>query len=79
MTTTQKELEMFRQALQKGSLQKVYRELISFMMNLRMRFVENYGEPDVSGMYQGYMDMTYFACFTPMLKSLGLKAAIVFN
>jgi len=31
------------------------------------------------GLYQGYMDMTYFALFPPSLKRRDLKVAIVFN
>jgi hypothetical protein len=49
------------------------------MMGLRTHFVNKYGEPAVSGLYQGYMDMTYFALFPPSLKRLDLKVAIVFN
>jgi len=49
------------------------------MMGLRTHFASKYGDPAVSGLYKGYMDMTYFALFPPSLKRLDLKIAIVFN
>jgi len=49
------------------------------MMGLRTHFENTYGDPAVSGLYQGYMDMTYFALFPPLLKRRDLKVAIVFN
>lgn len=49
------------------------------MMSLRAHFSKNYGEAAVSGLYQGYMDMTYFAVMPASLKAHDLKVAIVFN
>jgi hypothetical protein len=65
--------------LEKGSIQRAYRALISYMMGLRTHFKNNVPGLTVSGLYQGYMDMTYFACFPPSLKQRKLKIAIVFN
>ena len=62
-----------------GSIQKAYRAIISFMMGLRSHFANQYGDSAVSALYQGYMDMTYFAIFPPSFKPLDLKVAIVFN
>jgi hypothetical protein len=73
------DIEEFREQLGQGSIQKAYRALISFMMGLRTDFSNEYGDSAVSALYQGYMDMTYFAIFPPALKALGLKVAIVFN
>jgi hypothetical protein len=33
----------------------------------------------ITGLYQGYFDMTYFAVVTPALKTRGLKIAVVFD
>ncbi len=72
-------MQALRVQLAKGSIQRAYRALLSYMMGLRTRFVSKYGEPAVSGVYQGYMDMTYFALLPPALKRRHLKVAIVFN
>lgn len=75
----QADVEELRRQLTKGSIQKAYRTLLSFMMGLRTRFEKKFGDSAVSGLYQGYMDMTYFALFPPALKRRDLKVAIVFN
>jgi hypothetical protein len=72
-------MEEFRRQLGKGSIQKAYGALLSYMMGLRTHFKNNLADSTVSGLYQGYMDMTYFALFTPLLKRRNLKIAIVFN
>ena len=79
MHSIQNDMEELRMQLEKGSIQKAYRALLSYMMDLRAYFANQYGDPAVSGLYQGYMDMTYFALFPPVLKQHGLKVAIVFN
>ncbi|MBI5034752.1 MAG: hypothetical protein HZB51_29875 [Chloroflexi bacterium] len=79
MHAVQKDMEELRKQLKKGSIQKAYRALLSYMMELRTDLARKYGEPAVSGLYQGYMDMTYFALFPPSLKRRDLKIAIVFN
>ena len=50
-----------------------------YMMDLRMLFRNKYESYEVSGIYQGYMDMTYFAIFPRSLKERDLKIAVVFN
>jgi hypothetical protein len=79
MHSIQEDIENLKEQLGKRSIQKAYRALISFMMGLRAHFANKYGDSAVSALYQGYMDMTYFAIFPPSLKSHGLKVAIVFN
>jgi len=69
----------FRAQLRKGSIQVAYRALLSFMMDLRKHFANRFGVSAVSALYQGYMDMTYFALFPPSLAQRDLKVAIVFN
>jgi hypothetical protein len=79
MDLIHKDMGELRKQLRKGSIQKAYRALLSYMTGLRTHFANKYGEPAVSGLYQGYMDMTYFALFPSSLKRLDLKIAIVFN
>jgi len=76
MDTLQADLQDFRRMLEKGSVQRAYRALIDYMLDLRTHFSTKHA---VSGLYQGYMDMTYFALFPPALKRHNLKVAIVFN
>ncbi len=79
MPSIPNDMEEFRRQLRKGSIQVAYKALLSYMAELRTHFANRYGETAVSGLYQGYMDMTYFAIFPPALKRLDLKVAIVFN
>lgn len=79
MHSIHEDLETLQKQLRKGSIQKAYRALLSYMTGLRKHFANKYGDSAVSGLYQGYMDMTYFALFPPSLKSLDLKVAVVFN
>ena len=79
MHSIQEDMAELRRQLEKGSIQKAYGALLSYMMGLRTHFVNKYGDPAVSGLYQGYMDMTYFALYPPSLKRRDLKVAIVFN
>ncbi len=68
-----------RRQLDRGSIQRAYRALLSYMTGLRSHFEARYGRRAVSGLYQGYLDMTYFALFPPSLKRRNLKVARVFN
>jgi hypothetical protein len=79
MHSVRKDVEEFRRQLEKGSIQKAYGALLSYMMGLRTFFKHNLAGSTVSGLYQGYMDMTYFALFPALLKQHNLKIAIVFN
>jgi Family of unknown function (DUF7000) len=79
MHSIQEDMAELRRQLGKGSIQKAYRALLAYMTGLRTHFENNYGDSAVSGLYQGYMDMTYFALFPPSLKRRDLKVAIVFN
>jgi hypothetical protein len=79
MHSIRKDMKEFRRQLEKGSIQKAYRALLSYMMGLRTHFKNNLAGSTVSGLYQGYMDMTYFALFPSSLKHRNLKIAIVFN
>ena len=64
--------------LQRGQIQIAYKGIMTFMSAMKS-FLEN-RHPDfaASGLYFGYMDMTYFAFTPPELKQRNLKIAIVF-
>ena len=79
MHSIREDIEEFQGQLGKGSIQKAYKALLSYMMGLRTHFKNSDVGFAVSGLYQGYMDMTYFALFPPSLKHRSLKIAIVFN
>ena len=79
MAAIREEMEELRRQLEKGAIQKAYRALIRYMMGLRTELKTRHPEFAVSGLYQGYLDMTYFALFPPGLQARKLKIAIVFN
>jgi hypothetical protein len=69
----------YRKQLEKGAIQRAYKGLMEFIMDLRTYFKNKYPEYFVSGsIYYGYMDMTYFSFFPKSLKDRNLKIAIVF-
>ena len=71
------DLEVLREQLAQGHIQKAYSAIVGYMSRLRARY--STGEWAVSGLYQGQFDMTYFALFPPALKSRDLKLAVVFD
>ena len=79
MQSIQEDMNDLREQLRSGSIQKAYRALIGYMIDLRTHFKNRYPSYSTSGLYQGYMDMTYFAIVPPSLKQRDLKIAIVFN
>ena len=79
MHSIRKDMQEFQGQLRSGAIQRAYRALLSYMMELRIHFKNKYPDSSVSALYQGYMDMTYFAVSPPSLKQRGLKIAIVFN
>ena len=79
MPSIQKDMQELRRQLQSGSIQRAYRGLLRYMGDLRTHLKSKYPTYSVSGLYQGYFDMTYFALVPPSLAPRGLKIAIVFN
>ena len=79
MRSIQEDMNELRMQLRTGAIQKAYKALLSYMMELRTRFKNKYPSYSISGLYQGYLDMTYFAIVPPSLKQRDLKIAIVFN
>jgi hypothetical protein len=79
MHSIREDMDEFRGQLKNGSIQRAYYALLLYMTGLRTHFQKKYPGYALSGLYQGYMDMTYFALFPPPLKQRDLKIAIVFN
>ena len=77
MHSVQEDLAEFRRDLRTGSVQRAYAALLSYMLGLRTHFKASHPDTGVSGLYQGYLDMTYFALFPPHLKPRDRKIAIV--
>ncbi|RPJ76219.1 MAG: hypothetical protein EHM20_07775 [Alphaproteobacteria bacterium] len=69
----------YRDQLKKGIIQKAYKALMDYLMDLRAYFKNKYPDHFVPGIiYFGYMDMTYFSFTSKELKDRNLKVAIVF-
>ena len=72
-------MNTYRKLLKKGDIVKAYRGLMDYFSSLRAFFKKKYPDHSISGsIYQGYMDMTYFAFFSESLKHRKLKVGIVF-
>lgn len=79
MASIQEDMNALRGQVEAGAIQRAYRALLGFMMGLRTHFRKGYPGLAVSGLYQGYLDMSYFAVAPASLKSRKLKIAIVFS
>ena len=77
MVPMNEDINEYRQQLDKGIIQKAYRELMAYIMDLRTHFARKYPDYAPGNLYYGYMDMTYFPLFPPALKSKKLKIAVV--
>ena len=79
MASLSDSMHEFNQQLQRGYLQTAYRGLIRYFRELRSHFIRQYPEFEVgSSIYQGYLDMTYFAIVPRNFKDRKLKIAVVF-
>ena len=64
--------------LKHGQIQKAYKGIMTFMSGLKTFLESRHPDYAASGLYFGYMDMTYFAFTPPELKLRSLKIAIVY-
>lgn len=78
MKTLNKLIDEYTFLLQQGEMQAAYKGIMEFVGKLRAEFIKRFPLYEVSGIYQGYMDMTYFSLFSKQLKDRGLKIAIVY-
>ena len=78
MKTLNELIDGYTHHLQQGEIQIAYKGILEFLGKLRSEFIKKYPHYDVSSIYQGYMDMSYFSLSTKSLKDKGLKIAIVY-
>ncbi len=79
METLNDSIKEYQNLLKNGNIQKAYKGLMDYIMELRTHFERNLPKYSVSGsIYPGYMDMTYFSVIPESLKKRSLKIAIVF-
>lgn len=71
-------IEEYTHQLQLGEIQIAYKGILAFIGQLRAALIKKYPHYDVSNIYQGYLDMSYFSLSTKPLKDKGLKIAIVY-
>ena len=71
-------MEEYKKEMKKGTIRNAYKGLMEYIMDLRTHLQNKYPEHFVSGLYYGYMDMTYFSFSPDSLKDRKLKIAIVF-
>ena len=71
-------IDEYTQQLQQGEIQAAYKGIIDFVGKLRAAFIKRFPLYDISSIYQGYMDMTYFSLSSNQLKDRGLKIAVVY-
>lgn len=78
MKTLNELVKQYTYHLQQGEIQIAYKGILEFLGKLRADFIKKHPHYDVSNIYQGYMDMSYFSLSTKLLKDKGLKIAIVY-
>lgn len=78
MKTLNQSIGVYTNYLKQGEIQIAYKGIMDFFGKLRGDLIKKYPDYDVSGIYQGYMDMTYFSLTTKSLREKGLKIAIVY-
>lgn len=73
-----KAMDEYQKQLQKGEIQKAYRGILNFLNELKTHLGNKHPEYFVSALYQGYMDMSYFALASATMRQQGLKIALVY-
>lgn len=61
-----------------GKIQQAYRGIIAFLSDLKTYLERKYPDYNTGAVYQGYMDMSYFAFSPAALRDRKLKIAIVY-
>ena len=72
-------ISQYTHLVRQHELQLAYRGILEYLGKLRATFLKNCPQFDVSNLYQGYMDMSYFSLSTEFLKNKGLKIALVYE
>ena len=79
MKRLNQKIDAYTDLVRQGEVQTAYRGIMDFMGQLRAAFTGC--KPDITvggGLYQGYLDMTYFSLNTNLLRERGLKIAVVY-
>lgn len=71
-------VDAYTEYLRDDTIRQAYTVIIKFMSALRRETERKGIGCRIGGLYQGYMDMTYFPIETDKLKERGLKIAIVY-
>ena len=70
----------YKSQLDIGEIQVAYTELVKFVMSLKTRFSRTLSDRfSFGGIFQGYMDYTYFYFGNDILKKRKLKLGLVLN
>jgi len=73
------QIETYRKELERGTISKAYRALLSFAQELKTHLGQKYPSYTLSSsIYQGQMDLTYFTFTPPDLSERKLKIALAF-
>lgn len=79
MTSLEEAVDIYREQLKAGAVQKAYRGIMEFILDLRTTFQKHHPDYLTSGnIYFGYMDMTYFSCSLKTIRERDMRIAIVF-
>lgn len=78
MQTLNDAIREYTAQLQKGQIQEAYKGIMTFMSGLKTYLQSRHKQYATTGLYFGYMNMTYFAFTPPELKDRNLKIAIVY-
>ncbi len=73
-------LAIYQKQLEIGHIQKAYKGLMNYIMELKNHFTKKYSDEYIVGnISRGYMDYTYLPITPKSIKQLKLKFVIVFN
>ena len=78
MQTLRESVREYTVQLQLGQIHEAYKGIMTFMSGLKTYLEGQHPDFSATGLYFGYLDMTYFAFTPPDLKQRSLKIAIVY-
>ncbi len=71
-------IKKYQEELAKGDIQVAYRSIFTVISKIKSNLSKKYPDYNVSSVYPGYMDMTYFSLTPANLRKKQLKIAIVY-
>ena len=78
MASLQQAISRYTASLSGGEVQRAYKGILSYMSSLQTQLAELFPTCAGGALYQGYLDMTYFALTPPELREKKLKIALVY-